>query len=239
MAHKIMTPDQEGFFERPSEAIARDLPGHALKSKAGQGTIIETEGFSGLPRKGMIQDYGRHAREPGDICVTNFRGFPQLNVVGTDTSTKRQQQLTWMKVVEIVGNGEIANNRLVRDIMEAEGAEGKPLDYAIDVLDGKNLQDKKSPLRVAANDETFFAGRKAIFVAHDEEAASNSVGKGMLSFYDVNTTVDQLKSILEERAGKLGLTLKTLLTPDNFAKAVLKDPVLGRIIAQYENKMKK
>lgn len=237
MTHKIMTPGDEGFFDRPSEAIACDLPGHALKSKAGLATIIEVEGFSGLPRKGMIQDYGRHAREPGDICVTNFRGFPQLNVVGADSSTKRQQQLTWLKIVEIVGNGEIANNRIIRDIMDAEGAEGKPLEYASDELDGKNVQDKKSPLRIAANSKAFFAGRKAIFVAHDEDSASNSVGKGMLSFYDVNTPPAQLKQIIEERAQKLGLTWKTLLTPDNFAAAIVKDPVLARIVAQYENKM--
>lgn len=238
--HTPLSPDNSGFYDRPSEALARDLPGHVFVTEAGRQTIAVAEGFSGLPRKGMVEDFERMDRKPGDICVTNFRGWPQLNIVGADAQSG-EPQLTWLKAMETIPGGyEIKNAGVVRAIMEMRGATGKEIEFAIETLDGSNVQDPQSPLAVMPNDEVNLGGRKRVFVGHSKEgAASNSVGIGMLSHLEPRSLPDMLKDMLTAAAKKSGVSFDQLVSdPNVFANVIADSPHLRELIERLQRQGK-
>lgn len=238
--HTPLSPDDSGFYSRPSEALARDLPGHVFVTEAGRQMIAVAEGFSGLPRKGMVADYERMDRKPGDICVTNFRGWPQLNVVGADARTG-EPQLTWLKSMETIpGADEIKNAGVVAAIMEMRGATGKAVEFAIEVLDGSNVQDPSSPLAVMRNDDANLGGRKRVFVGHSSEgAAGNSVGIGMLSHLEPRALPEMLRDMLTEAATKSGVTFDQLVSdPTVFGKVIADSPHLQELIEKLQKQQR-
>lgn len=232
---RFLEPNDPDFYNRPAEKIARDLPGSTLKTEAGDYTIIVAEGFSGLPRKGMVEDYQRMTRNAGEICITNFRGWPQINIVGEDTSGK--EQLTWIKAVESDENHpELTSTGITQAIADIRKSKKKALAFALEVLDGKNVRQTSGPLRIVQGKEEVLHGRNRVFIPHPDGTAKNSVGYGMLSAFDVNMPQSELKRLIKTEAEKHGLTYEDILDPEKFAEVLQKSPRLARIVAQLENR---
>lgn len=229
-----LMPHEADFYSQTAEQLARRLPGEVVQSAAGRHVILMTEGFNGLVRKSMETDFGRREnREAGEVCVTNFRGWPQLNIVGRSSSNK--PQLTWLNEL---GRGEeaITNAGLVKMIAAKNGEKLKTpqeiFAYSVDVLDGKNVQESKSPLRIVENSDLPFDKRHIAFLRH-AGSAQNSAGVGILAKeFEPVTSREQLESILDEIALELKVDPKKLRDPSFLISAVKKSSRLRNIIQQ-------
>ena len=232
-----LNPGDLGFYNQTAEQLARRLPGEILQSRAGRHVIQMAEAFNGLVREGMESDLKRRKkREPGQICVTNYRGWPQLNVLGLTTSNK--PQLTWLNEL---GKGEdtLTNAGLVRAIAEVEGETLRTpqeiFDYSVDTLDGKNLQSPRSPLKIVENTEVPFEERHIAFLRHAGNA-KNSAGVAVLTRHiEPIASRQQLESVLDEIARELRVDPKKLREPEFLITAVKKSSRLRSIIEQLSN----
>lgn len=226
-----------GFYNQTAEQLARRLPGEIVQSGAGRHIILMTEGFNGLVRKSMEGDLARRKRrEAGQMCVTNFRGWPQLNIVGEAPSDK--PQLTWLNELG-EGDGTITNTGLVRAIAEADGESLQTpqeiFEYSVDVLDGKNVQSARSPLRIVENTELPFNERHIAFLRHAGNA-KNSAGVGVLTReFEPVTSREQLEGILDQIAIELRVDPKKLRDPQFLVAAIKKSARLRGIIEQLAN----
>lgn len=232
---RSMEPTESGFYERPSELIARDLPGHTIRTEAGDYTIVVSEGFSGLPRKSMVADYQRKTRQAGELCVTNFRGWPQLNIVGKDASDK--EQLIWLKAAEAKDTEtEVTGARITSEIAKSRRSKKNVLEFAMDVLDGKHVRDTSGPLRIVNGHEDALHGRNRVFISHGKDSAKNSVGYGALSAFTVDMPKEELQKLITREAAKIKMTYEDIVTdPAKMAAAMELSPRLRRIIEQMEN----
>ena len=195
--------------------------------------ISKVEAFRDLVRKAMSTDFESAAktREPGDLYVTQFRGNPLINVTGrTDKSVP---EVVWLR--EMIEDGQkVTGAGLARSIAENEGhgaISGKKLmDFCMAELDGKNVQDGKSPIRIVENLD-FPLQKRGVTFNMTAGNASNSQGIGSLeNVMEGIQSIEQAKLILQSEAGRLKMTVEEILDPKNITKVLKKSPVLRKVL---------
>ena len=232
----VKTPNQDEFYNRSAVHLAKELPGELVVTEAGIYVVSITEAFNGLIRKGMQESYDTREREPGELCVTNFRGNPQINVVGNDRSGK--PQLTWLHWMKD-GSKEVANPTIVKAIAQsrAEKISGpaETFDYAMEHLDGTSVLDGNSPLCIISNSLQPLADRKISFKEH-AGVADNSGGIATLS--GISSTVESqgwLSLVLKKEAERFGIEVEEMLNPNKIGKYAKQSKLLTRILRQLAN----
>ena len=229
---KILKPSEEGFWSRNIETIAKNLAGERVLSPDRVLVISKLEAFRSLVRKVMSQDFATgKTREPGDLFITQIRGAPLINVTGR--TDKAEPEVVWLKELR-ENNKNVTGAALARSIAAAEGskiATGKDLlDFCMSKIDGKNVNDPKSPIRIIENVDHPVAERKVSFTK-EEGAAANSEGVATLeNIGNGIASAEQAKLIMLSEAQRLGITTEELLDPRNIAKMVKKSPLLAKVL---------
>ena len=243
-------PNAQEFFTRPSEKLVTELLGHELVTPAGKYLITMTEGFNDLVRKDMQQDFDSKDREAGEICVTRFRGWPQLNVVGRHP--KGTPQLTWLRKMENGGvDDEATSSTVVRDLAEQfKERLKKPADYvdfAREHLDGKTLWKPRGEVRIEpATPEFLNMHARGVTALPLKEGkgkkkqqelanADNSVGIGELGAIDIGSQAE-LRKILEKEGQRIAMTVEEMIDPKNWALVLKKSRLVARIIKRLESR---
>lgn len=234
-----------GFYNQTAEQLTRRLPGEILRTPAGDFVIAMTKGFNDLVDDNMKADYDRRKRKPGDICITSFRGWPQVNIVGSAPSGK--SQLTWLSELER-NDATVKGPRLIQEIAAANGDDidaKDTYDYAVrtieEIKDSKgrkiaaNVQGASSPLRVIENAIIPFRERHIAFLRHAEKA-TNSVGVGVLTKEcKPMTDKEQLERLLNDIALELKVDPIKLRDPQYLITAIGRSARLRRIVAHLAN----
>lgn len=234
----------QDYFRQPAEKIAKKLPGELLVAASGQHVIAVVEAYNGLIRKSMIDDHARvDQREPGTWSVTNYRGNPQLNVIGQprsgDQYAPERAQYAWIQEVQ-KSDKDIKNPTFIKAMALARDSQkltsaGDVFDYAVEVIDGERAIDSQSPLRIMENVQLPIKDRPMGFAAH-AGSADNSVGIGYLA-NETQTVGDteQLDRLLDAIAKELKMAPADLRTPEGFVAALKQSKKLRKLFAQVGN----
>jgi hypothetical protein len=202
--------------------------------------LSQAHGFSGLIRGKMQEVFNQKERHPGDICVTDSRGWPQLNVVGS-TADDAQPQLVWLEKFQTPLGDEVSGNSLVTEIARGRkekirGAQ-QSLAFAKAELDGCNVTDPVSPVRILPNSVHPQDQRRVSRIAPAADAAENDVGIAFPTG-DVLTDVDgkeQIRRAIEEEAERLGKTVAFLFQPANLAWVLAHSRIMKLLLQRAAN----
>lgn len=194
--------------------------------------ISRVEGFRGLIRAKMQDDFEQGKElKAGDIYVTHIRGAPLLNI--TVRTTASEPEVVWLAEMR-EGNTKITGSQLARSVAIAAGetkiSRTNLLDYCYEHIHGQNVQNPKSPLRVATNIDFAVADRKISFDATGGKA-ENSVGVAMLGEQVSSISLDQIQSLLTSEALRLNTTVEDLLNPANLGRNLKRSPLLKKIFS--------
>lgn len=234
----------QDYYCRPAEKIAKKLPGELLVAANGQHVITLVEAYNGLIRKSMIADHARVAeREPGTWSVTNYRGNPQLNVIGKpatgDQNDPSRAQYSWIQEIQR-GEKELKNPTFIKAMALARDSQtlttaGDVFDYAVEVIDGQRAFDPRSPLRIMENAELPLKDRPMGFAEH-AGTADNSAGIGYLANEAQKITdTEQLQRLMDSIAIELKMSPEDLRTPAGFVAALKQSKKLRKLFAQVGN----
>lgn len=223
---RINNPEREEFYDRPSRELLDVLPGTVMMTEGGIAVVHSPHGFNDLQRQGMIDAYNEKNRQPGDICITSAHNYPQCNIVGSNTIDDDElvgikPQLVWLQELYGLDGSRVNFNQLIREIMEGRGLpirkRGDTLDFARHEVDGCNVTDKQSPVRLVQNQAHPLAKRNVQYVPPPVDAPTNDVGTSFPT-NNVVSNVDSkanVRKIMEAEAERLGKTLDWILTPSN------------------------
>ena len=198
----IKTAQDPEFYDRSAVDLAKELPGELVFGPRVY-LVQQTEAFNGLIRRSMENDYQQKERKPGDLCVTNFRGWPQLNVVGKEQSGR--PQLTWMKDM-LHGEASVKNAALVREIAESRDqnvANNELFDFAVEHLDGTSVLDPESPLCIVSNSLEPLPKRRIKFQPHAGQAENSG---GIATLGGISSSMDSnawLRAVVAREAERL------------------------------------
>lgn len=248
------TPEKESFYHRPAAELMERLCGERIMTPADLLVISEARGFSGLIRSNMLEAH--HSREgmwrPGDISVTNYRGNPQINVLGWDPEEGHPQYI-WLKTMQrttdpVSGDGaeEVKNPALVKRIAAELGdgtlsSLGSVYDYAMEKIHGQNVLDPKSPFRILPNvQHPYVQARSRVNLM--EGNVDNAVGTASLTVSTVRINVDtQIRKIVELEAMRLKrddesvtAAAERILNAQNLGWTLQKSPILKRLFTKLQ-----
>ena len=211
------------------------LPGNIVMTESGIAVVHSPHGFNDLERPGMIDAYNEKDRKPGDICITSSHNYPQLNIIGSTSMPDAENigikpQLVWLQELHGLDGQRISFHQLIKDVMEGQGLragkKGATREFAENEIDGCNVTDPNSPVRLVQNKVHPLAERNVQHIpptpkqGKDGKMAmppANDVG---ISFptRDVVTDIDSranIRKIMEAEAKRLNRTLEWILTPKN------------------------
>lgn len=211
--------------------MTKVLPGERIISPEHVAVIARVEGFRGLIRAKMQDDFAQGKElEAGDIYVTHIRGAPLLNV--TVRTTGREPEVVWLAEMREGGN-KITGSQLARSVAVAAGEKNISrtdlLDYCYEHIHGKNIQNPKSPLRIVPNIDFAVQDRKISFDPAGGKA-DNSVGVAVLGEQVSSVSLDQMQRILTSEAQRLGTTVAALLDPKHLSSNLRKSPLLKKVL---------
>jgi hypothetical protein len=245
------TSDKESFYRRPAAELMERLVGERVMTPADLLVISQTKGFNGLVRTNMKAAHSlfQGQWEPGDISVTNYRGFPQINVLGKNPNNDDPQYI-WLKEMQraddpltMNGTEDVKNPSLVKRIAEELGdGKVKPYEYAMDKIHGCNVLDPESPIRILPNIQHPFDKKRAQ-VDLLSGSVDNSVGTATLAIDAVRFDVDeQIRAIVQKEAERLKQDAETvesamarILHPKNLGKTLQKSPILKKLFRRLDD----
>lgn len=231
------------------------LPGERVMTPADLLVISQTRGFNGLVRENMIEAHALFQGEwgPGDISVTNFRGFPQINILGRKPNAD-EPQYVWLKKMQRTDDPlawdeteEIKNPALVKRIAEELGdgelsSNREAYDYAMRKIHGRSVLDPGSPIRILPNIQYPYDEHR-VLVDTLSGSVDNSVGTATLAVEAVRCDVDdQIRAIVEKegerfmREGEtIKATLERILHPKNLGKTLQISPILRKLCRRLDD----
>ncbi len=189
----------------------------------------------------MVSAFGAKERKPGDICITDARGWPQINIVG---KVGGEPQLVWLEKLQTADGEEINSNRIVGNIAEGRGSRVKgaqaSLGFAQAEIDGRNVLDPTSPIRVVENKLHLPADRKVKSVAAAVDGAGNDLGIAFPSA-DVLSDItgpEQIRHAIEQEAIRMKKSVAFLLEPKNVSWVTENSRIMKLLIQRAASKFK-
>lgn len=173
---KALQPEDKNFWSRAVEQVGKTLPGEVVEvGEKQQFVIARIQLFRGLPRQAMSKVFDSKERKPGQVFIAPFRGSPLINV--TCSPTQGDPEVIWLREFQS-GSQTVTGAQIARLIASHkigyELTQEGFMEFCLNELDGSNVKDADSLLRVMSNTALLLKDRK-IRSTDLEEGAKNCI----------------------------------------------------------------